>query len=239
MNAANKNVEYVYIQYRFMLQNGRELTFRLRLDPRTYEAVEATPGSPPAWTRLSFHQCPNCTLEGSLHPHCPAALRLAPLVAGSAGLPVYMPAHVEVTLPERTVSAHRPLQKGLTSLLGLIMATSGCPHTARLRPMARFHLPFATDDETLYRATSMYLLAQYFLHKEGRKPDLELDGLGEIYRHLQTVNTAMGKRLEAAGTEDTAARAIVPLDLFSHLLPFDIKTSLDHLQRLFEPYRSA
>ena len=43
--------------------------------------------------------------------------------------------------------------------------------------MAQFHLPLANDSETIYRAASMYLLAQYFLKREGRDADLEIEGL--------------------------------------------------------------
>ena len=34
----------------------------------------------PAWTRLDFHQCPNCPLTPATHPHCPMAARFAGLV---------------------------------------------------------------------------------------------------------------------------------------------------------------
>ena len=37
------------------------------------------------------------------------------------------------------------------------MALSGCPVLEQLKPMARFHLPFASVEETIYRAASMYL----------------------------------------------------------------------------------
>jgi hypothetical protein len=40
-----------------------------------------------------------------------------------------------------------------------------------VKPMARFHLPLASEEETIYRATTMYLLAQYFL-REVRSPRL-------------------------------------------------------------------
>ena len=48
----------------------------------------------------------------------------------------------------------------MSSVLGLIMATAGCPWTDRFRPMARFHLPFASEAETVYRSVCMFLLAR-------------------------------------------------------------------------------
>ena len=61
---------------------------------------------------------------------------------------------VTVTQAERTVYAETSAQQAMSSVLGLIMATSGCPWTDHLRPMARFHLPFASEAETVYRSVS-------------------------------------------------------------------------------------
>ena len=77
--------------------------------------------------------------------------------------------------------------------------------------MARFDLPLASDEETVYRATSMYLLAQFFLKKEGSQTDLELDGLARIYENLQIINVAIAERLRAATTTDSSVNAIVVL----------------------------
>jgi hypothetical protein len=229
-------MEFVYIQYRFGFPGGREKNFKLRLDPKTWEAVEATPPSPPAWTVLTSHQCPNCPIDPLDRPLCPAALGLSRVLDGFVNLDAYAPVQVEVTTTDRTFTAKLPVQKALSSLAGFIMATSGCPRTAFLRPMARFHLPFASDDETLYRATSMYLLAQHFRQKAGEAPDYELDGLADRYRELQTVNTAMTERLREAYGRGAAAQAIGKLELFTHNLPFDIRSELARLRQLFDPY---
>jgi hypothetical protein len=228
-------MDFVYIQYRFLLAGEPEIVLRLRLDPNTFEAVEATPPAPPPWVTLAFHQCPNCPLAAGTQPHCPAALRLLPIVERCARLNPYAAAQIEVTTPERAFVAQRPLQKGLSSLLGLVIATSGCPRTTFLMPMARYHLPFATEEETLSRSASMYLLGQYFRARRGEAADLALDGLAALYRELQTVNTALAGRLRAAAGSDSAAQAMVSLDLLSHSVPFDIKSSLERLRRQFEP----
>ena len=231
-------MEYHSIEYRFYLPGGHDLSFKLRLDPHSLEAVEPSPNAVPDWAALDCNKCPNCPLDSGKHPHCPAALKLVKLIDKCRGLNAYAQVRIEVITPERTVIATRPLQKGLSSLAGLIMATSGCPNTAPLKPMARFHLPFAVDDETLYRATSMYLLGQYFVHKQGQSPDLELDGLVEIYRLLQAVNASMTKRLGTVTSRDIATDAILSLDLFSHILPYDVKASLSKIRDLFEPFLS-
>ncbi len=232
-------MEFIYIQYRLRTTDGRELVFRLRFDPKTFEMVESTPANPPTWTALEFHKCPHCPLSTETHPYCPAALRIAPVLQTCEPLDAFTPVHVEVSLPERSVVAQKPLQKALSSLLGLVMATSGCPHTAPLRPMAHFHLPFSTEDETLQRVTSMYLLAQHFRQKDGTAPDLELEGLVELYRKLQVVNETMTERLKAAGIKPAMAQSIIPLDLLSHAMPLNIRISLERIRPFFEPLIAA
>ena len=59
------------------------------------------------------------------------------------------------------------VQMGVSSLLGVIMTTSGCPIMAQLKPMVRFHLPFASLEETIFRMVSMHLVAQYLRHQDG------------------------------------------------------------------------
>ena len=226
-------MDFVYLQYRILMPGGREFNHKLRLDPSTYEIVEATPAEPPTWAALTNQQCPNCPLSSQTRPFCPAALGLARVLDHFTNVDAFLPTQTEVTMPERTMVAKVPLQKALSSLAGLIMATSGCPRTAFLRPMARFHLPFATDDETLYRATSMYLLAQYLIAKQGGSADYEMNELVDRYRELQTVNNAMADRLKAVYGKP-GAQTLVNLDLFSHNLPYDIRSELSRLRKLFQ-----
>ncbi len=68
----------------------------------------------------------------------------------------------------RQIAKEASLVHGIASLLGLRMATSGCPVLAKLRPMAAFHIPFATDEETLYRAVATYFIAQLLRQGAGR-----------------------------------------------------------------------
>ena len=85
---------------------------------------------------------------------------MAPAVESLKELVSFDTVGVTVTQAERTVHAETSAQQALSSVLGLIMATSGCPWTDRLRPMARFHLPFASEAETVYRSVCMFLLAR-------------------------------------------------------------------------------
>jgi hypothetical protein len=144
--------------------------------------------------------------------------------------------HVDVIMAERVISKDTSAQKGISSLMGLLMATSGCPRMSFLKPMARFHLPFASDEETLYRATSMYLLAQYFVRKQEQTADLELEGLLQIYHDIQIMNRAMAKRLRSISDKDSALNALVLLDIFAETLPDAIEDSLQEIRYLFKSY---
>ena len=146
---------------------------------------------------------------------------------------------VDVTTEERRISQRTTAQNGISSMMGLVIATSGCPHTAFFRPMARFHLPLASKEETIFRATSMYLLAQYFLKKAGQAADFDLEGLTKIYDNMQIINNAIVERLRAATTTDSSVNAIVILDNYAKFLPFAIEKSLEDIRYLFSPFLIA
>ncbi len=142
---------------------------------------------------------------------------------------------ISVTTQERTYVKEAPAQRGLASILGLIMATSGCPVMNFLKPMARFHLPFSTSEETIIRSTSMYLLSQYFVAKKGGKPDISLDKLNRAYADIQQVNLGICNRIATVVKKGEAtSNAVIILDTFSQLLNMEIEDKLDSLQSLFE-----
>ena len=88
----------------------------------------------------------------------------------------------EVISGGRSIRANTSAQAVASSIMGLISATSGCPHTAFLKPLAWFHLPFASEEETVFRAVSAWLLKQYFRECDGELGDWTLDGLKETTR---------------------------------------------------------
>lgn len=219
------------IQYRFRFGEGREESFVLHLDADA--RMEASAEELPEWTQLEFEKCDNCPLQTS---HCPLAVRLVEPVDRFADVISYHEVEVEARSPERTITQKTTAQNGISAMLGLVIATSGCPHTAYFRPMARFHLPFASEEETIYRAASMYLLGQYFRHQRGKAADLTLDGLLNIYREVEAVNRAMARRLRAASRQDGAVNALILLDMFAKTLPLAVEESLEELQPLYTAY---
>lgn len=218
------------------MKDGKEDIIDLRLHDKTLELMNDIPEDPPAWTRINFHQCPHCPLDIRKYPYCPIAVHLIKIIELLKSLLSHDEIHVDITTPQRQVSRETSAQKGVSSLMGLIMATSGCPHMEFFKPMARFHLPLVSVDETIYRATSMYLLAQYFLQKEGKKADMELEGLEKIYRNIKIINESMATRLRDISDKDVALNSLVILDIFAQTLPFAIEESLEDVRYLFSSY---
>ena len=225
-----------HIQYRFKPRGLPWETFDVKIDKKTIETVVERPSSPPNWTKLDYYQCPQCPLLKGQNKFCPLALRLVPIVSRCNHILSYDKIRVEIRSPERTIIQNTTAQRGLRSLMGLVMATSGCPHTAFFKPMARFHLPFANDEETVYRASSMYLLAQYFVKQAGGATDFKLSGLTEVYKNLHTVNTTIALRLRSASRTDSTLNALVLLDIFTKIMPHAIEDSLQEIRHLFSPY---
>jgi len=224
------------IRYRFRMPDNSSEEFKLELNPLNLELKGNIPEYLPPWTKLDFHQCPNCPLDVLTHPHCPLAANIVNVVQRFDGLISYDNVVVDVITEERWIILHTTAQKGISSMMGLVIATCGCPHTAFFKPMARFHLPLASEEETIFRATSTYLLAQYYLKKECRIVDFEFEGLTRIYNNIQIINVAIAERLRAATVTDSSINAIVLLDSYAQALPLAIEKSLAEIRHLFSSF---
>lgn len=227
--------QWVFL-YKLAFADGNSLEFPIRIDKASNSFVPNTPRLPPAWAQLDYEQCSNCPLNKTDVPICPVAANLVPLIELCGAISSYQTVKMQVVTPERTISGETSAQRVLSSILGLIIATSPCPHTEYLKPMARFHLPLASDDETIYRVSSMYLLAQYFLYKNGKPYSLELDNLSEIYRNLQVINRALASRLRAAISDDATVNGIILLDLLGQSVSWSIEDGLENIRYLFGHY---
>ncbi len=226
------------IQYRFGVSAETVHQIDIKLDPQTLDRIEIDSSAQSDWTKLENEQCTHCPLSAEEHPHCPVALGLTEMIQHFDGIISFDELDLEVITQERRVTQHTTAQRAISSLLGLIMATSGCPHTAFFKPMARFHLPLATEENTIYRAASMYLLAQFFLKKEGLTSDEGLHGLRKIYENLHVVNLHIAKRLKSATVTDSSVNAIVLLDSFTNTMPYVIEDHLDEIAYLFSAYHT-
>lgn len=232
--------EPLSIVYRFDLPNGSRKTLELRFNAVDFRLVNEVTPEPPFWTELRFNQCGNCPLNSKQSPQCPAAVHMVPAVDALKELVSFDTVGVTVVQAERTIHAETSAQHAMSSVLGLIMATAGCPWTDHLRPMARFHLPFASEAETVYRSVSMYLLASHFAARAAA-PDAVAPngfaGLQTLYENLHVVNRDMSRRLGAATRTDPARNAMALLDSYTTLLPAAVDASLEDLKPLFDGWR--
>lgn len=226
----------VHIRYTFTLADDSREQFDLELDPATLTLRNHDDASTPGWTALSFHQCCHCPYTEAAQPFCPAAANLVPLLQRLDHLASYEKTTLEVVTMERCVTQQTTAQRAIGSLMGLMIAASHCPHTHFFKPMARFHLPLASEDETIYRATANFMLAQYLRKGDNPSPDCNLEGLNTIYRNMQIVNRAMAARLRATAQTDSSINAIILLDMYAKSVPYVIRRDLEELRPLFAPY---
>ena len=229
--------DILHFTYRLTADDCDSTEFLIDVDKQSMVLISSTMPPYPSWTALTYQQCRNCPLKAEQSPHCPVAINLVPLLELCGHLVSHKQMSVEVITDRRTFCADTTAQHVASSILGLIMATSPCPHTEYLKPMARFHLPLADQDETIYRVTTMFLLAQYFRYKDGLPYSLELDELLVIYQNLQIINLHLTQRLKTAISEDATVNGVILLDLLSKSVAWSIEDGLEEIQYLFDSYR--
>jgi hypothetical protein len=229
--------EIFKIDYQFKLNNGLQKQFSVLLMSPSFKIIGIKKQSYPVWTKLEYEQCPVCPLNSAEHPHCPIAVNLIEVINFFKD---YVSSdEVEIIISTKVREFHKltSLQEGLSSIIGVYMVCSGCPILDKLRPMVFTHLPFATPEETMYRAASMYLLAQYFLQKKGKRAEWELKGLIEIYCNINKVNQHFHKRLLSINPKDASLNALFHLNCFAALTTMSIADDcLEELESLFEAY---
>ncbi|MEX2475184.1 hypothetical protein [Marinobacter sp.] len=216
------------VNYNFKFQDGRQVEFRVNEQP--VEAVSPLP----AWTRLEHCQCANCPLKPADSPHCPAAIGILPVVNEFQAEDAYQKVEVSVTDERRSYSKSTALEEALRSLLGLKMATSGCPVLGELKPMAVHHLPFASTDEFIMRSVSHYLLQQYFAKRNHREPDWDLNGLVERNQRLQLVNQALWQRIHSVCEGDSNLKALLNFFSMASSVSFSLESQLRKLESKME-----
>lgn len=221
------------INYKFFAPAGETIIVNLQFDDDTYRLIRSPEANEPEWTRLAHQKCGNCPLPAGTE-RCPAALALATFIHYFEARVSYEKAVIEVETTNRTIVSKVTFQQGMASLMGLVLATSGCPLTRFLRPMARFHLPFSNEQETMYRALSTFLLGQYMTAvAAGREPHLSLDELRENYSRLTVVNAALAERMRAAVSRDAALNAVIILDTFAQIAPDNIDNGFEDILHCF------
>jgi len=220
--------------YEFQFEDGYSKDYLIELDPKTLSLVPVEHlRKLPEWTRLNYEQCVNCPLTVRTHPFCPIAVNIMELVETFKNVLSYRDCTIVCKTEDRTYSKKTSIMEGLSSIFGVIMPTSDCPIMNFLKPMARFHLPFASVEETTVRTTSMYLLGQYFKYKD--QPDMKIDfkTLENYYAQVKSVNEGIIKRISNVSEKDADKNAIVTLHSLSMFLSMEIDYSLSSLEYIF------
>jgi hypothetical protein len=229
--------EALKIEYEFKLRDGRTKNFSVRLKKPSMQLISEHTTTVRQWTKLEHHQCPNCPLKPNNHPLCPIAANLVDIIESFKDSLSIEEAEITIRSESRTYHKRSTVQYGIGSLMGLYMVTSGCPIMDKLRPMVYTHLPFSSLEETLYRAASMYLFAQYFRQKDGKTPDWKLEDFTKIYEEIATVNLSFTKRLLSINPRDASLNALVGLDCFASAAAFSgIEDTVKEFEPLFEAY---
>jgi hypothetical protein len=227
--------EPIRIRAKFNFDGGVEKVFNVALHPKTLELIVPEIPSLPDWTYLQYQKCINCPLSDTV-VRCPIAVNISRLIEEFKNFTSYEKTWIVVETVERTYGQETSIQNGLSSLLGIYMVASGCPIMDNLRPMVRFHLPFATTMETTYRSVSMYLIAQYFRSKRGLSADWKLEKLDDLYKKIAKVNKGLWGRLSKASTLDANTNAIVMLNTFGDAIRFSMKKDFEEFIPYFEKY---
>jgi len=221
------------IDYRFDFATGESRSFSFCLDRDTLRMAPAKVDAPPEWAVMAFHQCPVCRLDRAEYPYCPVALNMAQIVDEFKEYLSFDDVTVTVTTEERSYVKQTSLQFGLSPMLGIVMVSSGCPSMETLKPMVRFHLPFASLEETVYRGISTYLLSLLYKKRRGETVDLSLDGLHKLYADVGEVNSAFAERLRAAARKDANINALVNLHCMGEMAPPSAESVLNSMESYF------
>ena len=217
------------IEYIFDLGQGQEIRFRINANRENDPSKIQT--NPHEWTLLSHCQCEHCPLSSQTHKYCPAALDMEEIINRFSPVVSFKKVNVTVKTADRDYHKCCDAQTGVNSLLGLVMATSGCPVFADFRSIAHHHLPFSSFEETLYRVVGDYLIKQYFSYHDGKAPDMELEGLTQRYEKLEEVNRCFAKRIQEVCTEESSINAFVMFFGISNLITCSLKTYLDKIRK--------
>ena len=232
MKQKNNIISYKYLFHR---DENKTKKFVVNLDAKTLDLLNERPQNPPGWTKLNFYKCSVCPLSGNKFEYCPNAVSISELVDFFSNFFSTEKVKIDIITKERNYSKATTVDKGISSLMGIFNVTAGCPILSKLKPMVKFHLPFANLEETLYRVVSMYLVRQYFAYQKKGEADWELNGLKEEYNRIHIVNQEFCQRLSKVGSKDANLNALIKLDTFANYINVSlVRNKLSKIEWLFE-----
>ena len=223
--------------FSFIFKDGKEKRVKVRIDEKTLNIIRPEIKIPPKWTQISNFMCPHCPIDKDKFNYCPLAVNINDVISDFKDFHSYDEVEVTIKTNARTYFKKTSLQNALGSLLGIVMVANDCPTMGKLKPMMRYHLPFATLEETDYRVLSMYLLAQYVIAKKGGKPDWEMNHLKDLYEEIKLLNQNVCRHLREIESKDAIVNAVVTLNSFAEHVTFLLgKNMMQRLEILFNDF---
>lgn len=220
------------ILYHIEITDKEVLKFKLNFEEKTYLYIPEVKKDLPKWAELEVSKCSNCPIKGEVY--CPAAVNIHDMVSRTKQNISHEEVKVVVKTKERAYVKKTDLQSALFSLMGMALATSRCPHFKFLRPMAIFHLPFSTIEDTLVRTIGFYLTNKYFKLQTGETDDkIEIEGLKKQYDELENVNKGLAERINLATKGDANKNAIVTLNLFAQMFDMASRQDFSMIKKFF------
>ena len=228
------------IQYKIIFSHGNSQIFHVELDESNCLQVKEPPETIPDWAELDCHKCHHCPLSSEEHRYCPVAVNLVDIVQAFGDVISHEKVDVEIWQRNRTVRVEGVMvQNVLSSLMGLVIATSACPYTLFLRPLAFFHQPLADMDESVFRLTSSYLMSQFLLNKNTANHNQGLEELDRFLDQISDVNAYLAKRLSLTCKKDSSINSLVKLDARAKIFSTMARESLEKFRKLFSAPHSS
>ncbi len=223
------------ITYKLTFDIHRQEVFNFVFDEKSMTLQTNADITPEPWTALEFQKCRHCPLDANKNSQCPAAVALQSPIDRLGSEISYKEIDLEVINSERKIKKKSYLSSAFASMMGLLIPASGCPYAEPFKPMARFHLPLASSEETAFRSISAYLFGQYLRRKHGLTADFNLQGLTSIYADIEQVNAQLAIRLVKAG-KLRELNSLVKLDTHAKIVPMVIDELGSEFEELFESY---
>lgn len=231
-----KTSEFI-IDFSFLFNDGNEKRVKVRIDENTLNLIRPELKVPPSWAKLENFECPSCPIDKDKYKYCPLAVNLNDVINDFTDYYSYDEVEVTIQTNDRTYYKKTSLQNGLGSLFGIVMVANDCPVMGKLKPMMRYHLPFATLEETDYRILSMYMLAQFVVQKNGGVPDWEMKNLKGLYEEIKILNQNVSRQLSKIKSKDAIVNSVVILNNFAEHVTFLLsKNMMERLRILFKDY---
>lgn len=219
--------------YRVGIPNQKSLQYKIWISADKSEVEFQQQADPKLefWKRLEYCKCSNCNIDAKNNKYCPVAENILPIISDFKNIDSWEEIKVDVECNRRHYFSKTSVQDALKSLIGLIMASSNCPHFKFLKPLAKLHLPFASYEETISRVAGAYLLEEY-LKDKNTPPSLE--GLNKNYHELTQVNHGIISRIRGLENGDAGKNAMADLDGLIQMFTMEYEMNLDDMYSLFE-----